>query len=376
MLERRKRRLRPARSERRGLSHDSARSRHEHVPTRAISSTVMASPSGQRLLRYDRRLGVRFVAGADEAGRARSPGRSSSQACSSTTNRSTAIARVRSRFSTTPSRSTPRFARALLRAVLARRGPDRLSASSPPATSTATASTARTSERAPRCARRPRRPERRSASSTASGSGRSHHRTRRRRRRRHAKRRHRGSVDRRQGDPGSHHATARRALPAIWLLPARRLHHAVPLRRCARARPVRPASTLVCGQVLRVGGPRTGCMNHGERRAYWHYRLRGYRILGTNVRAGRNELDLIVRRGRVPHVRRGEAASRAGGSAARSAPSTPRSGGVCASRARLAVAQPTAARRPDRLRGRRHRGKDARAEGGDARRRLTETFGA
>ena len=29
----------------------------------------MASPSGQRLLRYDRRLGVRFVAGADEAGR-------------------------------------------------------------------------------------------------------------------------------------------------------------------------------------------------------------------------------------------------------------------------------------------------------------------
>ena len=29
----------------------------------------MGSPSGQRLLRYDRRLGVRFVAGADEAGR-------------------------------------------------------------------------------------------------------------------------------------------------------------------------------------------------------------------------------------------------------------------------------------------------------------------
>ncbi len=38
-------------------------------------------------------------------------------------------------------------------------------------------------------------------------------------------------------------------------------------------------------------------MNRGERRALWHYRLRGYRILGTNVRAGRNELDLIVRRG-------------------------------------------------------------------------------
>ncbi len=39
-------------------------------------------------------------------------------------------------------------------------------------------------------------------------------------------------------------------------------------------------------------------MNPGERRARWHYRLRGYRIIGANVRAGRNELDLIVRRGR------------------------------------------------------------------------------
>ena len=38
-------------------------------------------------------------------------------------------------------------------------------------------------------------------------------------------------------------------------------------------------------------------MNAGEQRALWHYRLRGYRIVGANVRAGRNELDLIVRRG-------------------------------------------------------------------------------
>jgi putative endonuclease len=40
-------------------------------------------------------------------------------------------------------------------------------------------------------------------------------------------------------------------------------------------------------------------MNRGERRAARHYRLRGYRILGANVRAGRNELDLVVRRGRT-----------------------------------------------------------------------------
>ena len=35
-----------------------------------------------------------------------------------------------------------------------------------------------------------------------------------------------------------------------------------------------------------------------ERRAARHYRLRGYRILGTNVWSGGYELDLIVRRGR------------------------------------------------------------------------------
>jgi putative endonuclease len=35
-----------------------------------------------------------------------------------------------------------------------------------------------------------------------------------------------------------------------------------------------------------------------ERRARRYYRLRGYRILGVNVRAGGNELDVVVRRGR------------------------------------------------------------------------------
>lgn len=39
-------------------------------------------------------------------------------------------------------------------------------------------------------------------------------------------------------------------------------------------------------------------MNGGERRAARWYRLRGWRILGANVRAGGYELDLIVRRGR------------------------------------------------------------------------------
>jgi putative endonuclease len=37
----------------------------------------------------------------------------------------------------------------------------------------------------------------------------------------------------------------------------------------------------------------------GERRAAWFYRLRGYRIVARNLRIGRGEIDLIVRRGRT-----------------------------------------------------------------------------
>jgi putative endonuclease len=45
-----------------------------------------------------------------------------------------------------------------------------------------------------------------------------------------------------------------------------------------------------------VGDGRRG--RREERRAALWYRLRGYRILGTNVWAGGNELDVIARRGR------------------------------------------------------------------------------
>jgi putative endonuclease len=43
---------------------------------------------------------------------------------------------------------------------------------------------------------------------------------------------------------------------------------------------------------------RSATPNTAERRAARWYRLRGWRILGTNVWTGGNELDLIVRRGR------------------------------------------------------------------------------
>ena len=39
-------------------------------------------------------------------------------------------------------------------------------------------------------------------------------------------------------------------------------------------------------------------MNRGERQALHHYRLRGYKLLDANVRVGRYELDLVLRRGR------------------------------------------------------------------------------
>jgi putative endonuclease len=35
-----------------------------------------------------------------------------------------------------------------------------------------------------------------------------------------------------------------------------------------------------------------------ERRVRFHYRLRGYRVLAANTRAGGNELDVVLRRGR------------------------------------------------------------------------------
>jgi putative endonuclease len=37
----------------------------------------------------------------------------------------------------------------------------------------------------------------------------------------------------------------------------------------------------------------------GEARAAWYYRLRGYAIVGRNVRLPAGEIDLVVRRGRT-----------------------------------------------------------------------------
>jgi putative endonuclease len=56
--------------------------------------------------------------------------------------------------------------------------------------------------------------------------------------------------------------------------------------RSLRTRPSGPSSS-------RRLGP------EAERRVRRHYRLRGYRILAANARAGGYELDIVVRRGRT-----------------------------------------------------------------------------
>jgi len=62
------------------------------------------------------------------------------------------------------------------------------------------------------------------------------------------------------------------------------------------------------GRAARPGGsagvspspPSTRAIgSRAERRALWHYRLRGYRILAANAWVAGYELDLVVRRGRT-----------------------------------------------------------------------------
>lgn len=48
---------------------------------------------------------------------------------------------------------------------------------------------------------------------------------------------------------------------------------------------------------MRLSAARLGKL--GESLASWLYRLRGYRVIGRNVRVGGGEIDLVVRRGRT-----------------------------------------------------------------------------
>lgn len=53
----------------------------------------------------------------------------------------------------------------------------------------------------------------------------------------------------------------------------------------------------VSSAAMRISAARLGKL--GEAFAPWLYRLRGYRVIGRNVRLGGGEIDLVVRRGRT-----------------------------------------------------------------------------
>ena len=105
-----------------------------------------------------------------------------------------------------------------------------------------------------------------------------------------------------------------------------------------------------------------GVMNAGERRALWHYRLRGYRIIGTNVRAGRNELDLIVRRGSKLTFVEVKQRRSAGFGGAVGAVDAEKQRRVRRAAQVVALAEPAARLRAGRVRGGRGRGGTAGAD--------------
>ena len=128
-----------------------------------------------------------------------------------------------------------------------------------------------------------------------------------RRRRRHQERGDRGGVDRRQGRPRPGDAADGRPLPAVRLLVARRLHHARATRPSS-GRAARRTSTAARSRRSAIPRrpttpttpmPRRGSGHRAERRAVWHYRLRGYRILAVE-RLGRRQR---ARPGRAPRPR-------------------------------------------------------------------------
>lgn len=58
------------------------------------------------------------------------------------------------------------------------------------------------------------------------------------------------------------------------------------MRRFSPSAPRPPPSTRALGAAA-------------ELRARWHYRVRGYKVLDANAWSGSNELDLVLRRGRL-----------------------------------------------------------------------------
>src|SRR5713226_8834076 len=82
-------------------------------------------------------------------------------------------------------------------------------------------------------------------------------------------------------------------MPCIRSTASRRTS-ATSLRRTRRS-----SGSAAPRRSIAARGAHSAMRNSSERKARRHYRLRGYRILGTNVWIGGYEIDLVVRRGRA-----------------------------------------------------------------------------
>ena len=198
---------------------------------------AVSSTRRRRLLEFDRKLGARFVAGADEAGRGSLAGPLVVAGVLSTTrclrDHRVPAARVPERLEAAHAGRSARSSSAPSSAARS----DRRTRRSRRARSTATACTARTSTD---CARSLARAD-------AAGGGLPRRRLPARpdgarahggRRRRHEERRDRRGVDRREGVRDRAMRRIDALYPALRVLVARRLHHAAALGGRARARAV------------------------------------------------------------------------------------------------------------------------------------------
>ena len=214
-----------------------ARSRHEVVRDRGLSSGG-ATSHRPAVAPLRPTLGARFVAGADEAGRGSLAGPLVVAGvlldyAALRDHRVRPLAPLNDSKQVDPAereRALPRRPRCRLADRRARHRLDRHRPPRPaPLEPLGAAHRARRAPSARRGVPRRRLPAR------AAGAA-----ARRRRRRRHEERRDRRGLDRREGDARPLDAPARRALPALRLLVARRLHHArstrAPCARTARAR--------------------------------------------------------------------------------------------------------------------------------------------
>ena len=211
-------------------------------------SRLLPTKTGQRLLKFDRRLGARFVAGADEAGRGSLAGPLVVAGVLLDYD-SLRDHRVRPLAQLNDSKQvSPEDREELFRAVLASAAGVSVQVVSPGEIDRV--GLHRSNLNGLRRALHALSPPAEACLVDGFRLGPSAPDARRGRRRRRAERRDRGGLDRGEGRPRPGDAADGRALSALRVLVARRVHHAAPLAARPRARPVPHPPPLVPGALL------------------------------------------------------------------------------------------------------------------------------